>query len=77
MTGTPKSEDGETTIRIPVDLDERIRSRITGTDFDSVEEYVRFVLEEVVADSETRPADSENTGHEAKIADRLEDLGYR
>ena len=73
-------------ITIPNRIGTKIETRIKGTEFDSVDEYVTFVLESVLRqldeqddgsrivdrseDHETNPEDSE------AIQGRLESLGY-
>lgn len=63
-----------TTIRIPDELQEDIQARIVDTEFGSVEEYVLFVLFEVVEANEY--ADSNRSVRGNDIEQRLEALGY-
>lgn len=64
-----------TSIQIPADLHAKIRSRMDGTDFDTTQEYVLFVLEEVVRDAGTEP-EADSSVDDEKLQSRLEDLGY-
>lgn len=69
-------DDGEndTNIELPPDLLRRVKTRVEQTEFETVETYIAFVLEEVVAE-----VDTEETGETAskqEIHDRLEALGY-
>ncbi len=68
------SEDyGE--IKIRKDLIDKIQKHIQGTEFSSIEEYVTFVLEEVIKDvDEEEQVFSEED--EEKVKGRLRALGY-
>jgi len=68
MKGNPKA------VSLPVELYHKIEQRIDGTDFRSVDDYVNFVLEEVVKEEEQTVALSEQD--EAEVKKRLKDLGY-
>lgn len=61
-------------IHLPEELEAELRRRVEGTEFETVEEYVLFVLREVVRDEESR--EGESVGHDAHVERRLEDLGY-
>ena len=64
-------------IRIPKRLIEEIEERIKQTEFESVEEYVTFVLEEVVRDvEEEEPEEVFSEEDETKVKERLRALGY-
>ncbi|RLA76041.1 MAG: CopG family transcriptional regulator [Deltaproteobacteria bacterium] len=64
-------------IRIPTRLIEEIEERIGATEFESVEEYVTFVLEEVIKDvDEEEPEEVFSEEDEAKVKERLRALGY-
>lgn len=64
-------------VRIPMRLIEEIEGRIGATEFESVEEYVTFVLEEVVRDDEEGgPEEVFSEEDEAKVKERLRALGY-
>lgn len=67
-----KEEYGE--IRIPKQLTKKIEERIKQTEFKSVEEYVTFVLEEVIKEEEPEEVFSEED--EQKVKERLRALGY-
>jgi hypothetical protein len=49
---------------------------VSQTQFESVEEYVVFVLEEVLAEVETRGAKAQEEVDDAEVRSRLESLGY-
>lgn len=61
-------------VSLPKDLCDKIRRRMQGSDFRSIEEYVVFVLEQVVADEREKPVYTPE--EEKKIEQRLRDLGY-
>ena len=61
-------------ISIPISLCRKIKERLEGTEFTTVEAYVAFVLSEVVSDDEEDNAFSEED--EAEVKNRLRDLGY-
>lgn len=64
-------------IKIPGDLVEKINRRMEGSDFDSVEEYVNYVLEEVVSEDEEEYEEEEwSEEDEEKVKSRLRSLGY-
>ncbi|RLG70175.1 MAG: CopG family transcriptional regulator [Methanobacteriota archaeon] len=63
------------TIRLPRELVEKVRRRAKATGFGSVEEYVRFVLEEVVREEEGE-ADVMSEEEEESVKARLRSLGY-
>ncbi len=62
-------------ISVPADIYDRIEQRVKATEFGSVEEYVLFILEEVLKDEE-----EEEQGYteadEAEVKKRLKALGY-
>jgi predicted DNA-binding protein len=70
-------------VRIPKELIERIAKRLPQTDFRTVDEYIEYIIENVLnevtgeEDQETgrasSPSDSES---EEKIRKRLKALGY-
>ena len=72
-------EEGE---KVPVmvskRLYEKIKAKVDGTDeFSSVEEYVSYVLEEILSEGEGRPETSVYTKEEEEeIKSKLQALGY-
>ena len=62
-------------VHIPEDLYRKVEERARATGFGSVEEYVTFVLEEVVKEEEEeeRPFSPEE---EEEVKKRLRALGY-
>jgi len=64
-------------IDIPTELQTKLEARIDGTEFDSIESYIQFVLETIVAEDElSSESSSEQTTTSADLEARLEDLGY-
>jgi Arc/MetJ-type ribon-helix-helix transcriptional regulator len=61
-------------ISVPADIYDRIEERVKATEFGSVEEYVLFILEEVLKDEEEEQAYTE--ADEAEVKKRLKALGY-
>jgi len=63
-------------VYIPEEIYNKIEQRVADTEFDSVDEYIAFVLAEVLKenDEEDRPAYSKEDEEEVKK--RLRDLGY-
>ena len=58
---------------IPADLYGEVEKRVETSDFGSVDEYVQFVLEEVVKEEE---AESLSPEDEEEVKKRLRALGY-
>ncbi len=61
-------------IKIPKEIIRKIEERIQDTEFESVDEYAAFVLEEVIKDDEEEVVFSEED--EQKVKERLRALGY-
>lgn len=59
-------------IFIPQYLYEKIKKKIEGSDFNSVSDYVVFVLKEVLETNNNE----ENISEKEKIKERLKALGY-
>lgn len=69
-TGTEQRRD----VAIDDRLYERVERRVARTDFESVDEYVAFVLEEVVAGDEADEAYEDVDDEDVQA--RLRSLGY-
>ena len=64
-------------VELPSKLLERIEQRVPYTEFDSTEEYVAYIVEEVLHHVETASEDREiEAVDEGEVQDRLESLGY-
>ena len=64
----------DNTVSIPSSLYKKIEERCEGTGFESVDEYVEYVLREVVEEEEEEEEFSEED--EEKVKERLRALGY-
>ncbi|WP_127341318.1 CopG family transcriptional regulator [Halorubrum sp. 48-1-W] len=67
------ADTDERTVRIAEHLHERTERRIAGTTFGSVDEYVQFVLEEVLAADDDGSYDDVD---DDDVQARLRSLGY-
>lgn len=63
-------------VSIPSELYKAIAERIDGTEFNSVEEYVTFVLEEVIKDDDEEDETPFSEEDEEEVKKRLRALGY-
>jgi Arc/MetJ-type ribon-helix-helix transcriptional regulator len=83
----PSTDERTRTVEIPERTAERISTRLTGTEFDSIDDYVAFALDQLLreldrqskgedrrATSEKEASDDGITGEAVK--ERLESLGY-
>ncbi len=71
-----KQESESGAVNLPAELYKRVKDRAAATNFESVNEYVIFVLSEVLKEdneSEKLAVDSEQ---EKEIKKRLRELGY-
>lgn len=69
-----KKEEKNKAVFLPADLYRRIEERVGTTGFGSVEEYITFVLEEVLKEEDDEAVFSEE--EEEEVKKRLRDLGY-
>lgn len=65
----------EKTVSIPESLYEKTKERCKGTGFESVDEYVEYVLREVVEEDEEEEEEFSEEDEE-KVRERLRALGY-
>ncbi len=69
-----QSEEQYTSVSIPTSLFRQIEERLKGTSFESVSDYVTFVLKEVVSEEEeAQPLTKQD---EESVKGRLRALGY-
>lgn len=61
-------------IPIPSIVVEKIKERIRGTEFNSVSEYIVFILKEVLEDKDEKPMLTEE--EEEQVKETLKKLGY-
>lgn len=76
VKGVIKRERRYTTITIPSTLFEKIKSRIEGTGFSSVSDYVTYILRETVAYMEMSGKKGSRNRDESIIIEKLRALGY-
>lgn len=69
-----KEEGERKAVFMPTELYSKIEERVKATDFSSVDEYVKFILEEVIKEEGGESAFSEE--EEKEVKKRLKDLGY-
>lgn len=65
-----------TAVEIPEYLADRIEARVPKTDFESIGEYITFVMEEVLASVEAAETEDFEAVDEAEVERRLKSLGY-
>lgn len=63
-------------VTISASLFERVENRVNRTDFESPDEYVTFVLEEVLHSVESADDEEQVEIDEAEVKNRLRSLGY-
>ncbi len=63
-------------VKIPAEIYEKIEERIKETEFESVDEYVIYVLREVLASLEEEEEQVFSEEEEEKVKERLRALGY-
>jgi Arc/MetJ-type ribon-helix-helix transcriptional regulator len=68
-----KEKGEKKSVFLPAELYSKVEERVKATDFASVDEYVEFVLEEVVKEEEEGAFSEEE---EKEVKKRLKDLGY-
>jgi Arc/MetJ-type ribon-helix-helix transcriptional regulator len=72
-----KKEEKKEAVFLPAELYAKIEERVRATEFNSVDDYVRFVLEEILkedSEEEEEPVFSE--AEEEEVKRRLRALGY-
>ena len=77
MTQLPKGgkvNKEKRTVSLPTELYDRIDERAKATEFDSVDDYVIFVLEEVL--KEEGGEEGKSASSEEEVKKRLRALGY-
>ena len=62
-------------ISVPADIYDKVEERVKATEFGSVDEYVLFILEEVLKDEEEEEQ-AYSEADEAEVKKRLKALGY-
>ena len=69
--------DNYTTVSIPKQLAEKVRKRIANTGFNSLSDYVTFVLREIISEGkEKQKKEAFSKSDEERVKRRLKSLGY-
>jgi len=63
-------------VKIPKSLYEKIKEHVEDSGFESVDEYVTYVLREVLANLEGEEEEVFSEEEEEKVKERLRALGY-
>ena len=71
-----KSSSNTTNISIPTTLADNIKIRCKETGFNSVSEYVTFVLEQVLLNIKSEKKEVYSKEEKKKVSNRLKGLGY-
>lgn len=69
-------QEAQRAVELPERVAERVEARLPFTEFDSVDEYVTFVVEEVLYAVEEAADEDHEAVDEAEVRSRLESLGY-
>lgn len=69
--------ESDRAVELPTDVVDRIEARVPYTEFESPEEYITYVLKEVLyhVEEENDLSDAEEVD-EDQVRDRLKSLGY-
>lgn len=83
---TPPTDERTRTIEIPERIAQTIGVRLEGTEFDSVDAYVAFSVEQLLRELDQTDGDppqvadatrtDDDAGEEEAVQERLESLGY-
>jgi len=68
-----RGKEAKKAVLLPDDLYHKIGERVNATEFNSVDEYVIFVMEEVLKDEEEQALSKED---EEEIKKKLKSFGY-
>lgn len=80
MNSNEKSEE-KIVVRIQKSLAERIQKRLVNSGFKTMDDYVAYVLDQVLTDIETQPSPEQeqkvfSDKDQEEVEQRLKDLGY-
>lgn len=76
-TTDPDTFESSTSVDLPARTVSRVEARLQRSEFDTVEGYVTYVLEEVLGRVEdTEESEAVDTAERQEIEARLESLGY-
>ena len=71
-----KKEPESKAIFLPAEIYSRLEERVKTTGFSSVNEYVIFILEEVLKEDGEQEQNAFSKEEEAEVKKRLKQLGY-
>ena len=71
-----KQESESGAVNLPAELYRRVKDRAAATNFESVDEYVIFVLSEVLKEEDEDEKLAVDSEQEKEIKKRLKALGY-
>lgn len=74
-----KGESETTTVHLPKELAERIRRRLKDSDFTNMDDYVSYVLNQIMDEIEGRSSKSEEVfskKEQGDVEEHLRSLGY-
>ena len=71
-----KKESESGAVNLPAELYKRVKDRAAATNFESVDEYVIFVLSEVLKEEDEGEKLAVDSEQEKEIKKRLKELGY-
>ena len=67
----------EINVKISEELKERLESKVKGTEFNSLEEYIKYILEKVTSEENNSNKEEAYTKEEEEaVKERLEGMGY-
>ena len=69
-------KDDKVTIKIPRKLYERLRNIIDGSGFNSVTDFIVYVMRDIASTGKAEPADELTREEIEQIRNRLKNLGY-
>ncbi|QIB73941.1 hypothetical protein G3I44_06325 [Halogeometricum borinquense] len=75
-TSDSLSESDTREVSLPVHILDRIEGRLPRSNFDTSDEYVAYVLEEVLSRVEDASDDEYESVDEREVESRLKSLGY-
>ena len=64
-------------VLLPVELYSKIEEKVKATGFSSIDEYIVFILEEVIKEDGNEEERALSKEEEAEIKKRLKKLGYQ
>jgi hypothetical protein len=71
-----KGEEGKKAVFLPALLYGRIEERVHATEFNSVEDYVTYVMEEILREEDSKEEPTFSAEEEEEVKKRLRALGY-